>query len=313
MVKSVEQIEREITTLEQAVLAIAQEFNTSYSHYLTSLGQTVGKQLVLAAYLICTQSYPDRFLQLSLKQRQDLQQALRQLAQQAQTQIPQLLESGSTSSLPIVEEPQTMETKSEPTGASMDSTADGTENFNAPQVAFVEDMDLNPELLEAITKAFQQETLPSPHQPPSPPSSTPTSVAIWLEYLEKQIVERLQTISHSANRLLQQVSILPNNLPDPVLEAAAKAGADAVGPPNLLNIMIETNPKEEQKGKLTQIVAIHLRLIELEFNDALLASMRSQLRNLGMRLNQIGKEYQKKQREKAIARAEAAWRSSWHE
>ncbi|MHC5831391.1 MAG: hypothetical protein ACYT04_89355, partial [Nostoc sp.] len=64
---------------------------------------------------------------------------------------------------------------------------------------------------------------------------------------------------------------------------------------------------------LTQIMAINLRLGEIEFADVTLSSERRQIRSILVQLNKLGREYQKTHRERAIAEAEAAWRASWFE
>jgi len=153
-------------------------------------------------------------------------------------------------------------------------------------------------------------------EPSEPRSLRPKDLAFWQEQLEEAIVEELQTLSHAANRLLQQTEILPGRLPEPVLEVAAKAdiaSESTVSPPNLLNLLIETEDEDEKESTMTQLMAIRLRLSEIEFSDAASTICRSKIRDLSIRLNKLGREYQKKQKERSVAQAEAAWRSSWYE
>jgi hypothetical protein len=143
---------------------------------------------------------------------------------------------------------------------------------------------------------------------------TPKVLAQWQERMEQQIVEELQELSHTANRQLQQAEVLPKRLPDPVLEVASKAdlaSETTASPPNLLNLLIESGSEEETT--MTQVTTIRLRLSEIEFSDAKVAVSRSKIRSLMAQLTKLGREYQKAQKEKAIAQAEAAWRSSWYE
>lgn len=158
-------------------------------------------------------------------------------------------------------------------------------------------------------------------------NATPTNPEIliqWQEQLEQGILLILQTLSREANRLLQQTGILPKKLPEVVLEAATKAEAahsePVTGPPNLLNLLIESEPSEDSAGEpqkpsstVTHIIAINLRLSDIEFADAAVMAGRNQIRNLSSRLNNLKREFQKKQRERLITEAEAAWRSSWFE
>ncbi len=83
------------------------------------------------------------------------------------------------------------------------------------------------------------------------------------------------------------------------------------GPPNLLNLLIETENNQESESSITHIIAINLRLAEIEFADATVRAGRNQIRNLEVRARSLFREYLKKQRERAVAEAEAAWRASW--
>jgi hypothetical protein len=133
--------------------------------------------------------------------------------------------------------------------------------------------------------------------------------------MEEAIAQTLQTISLETNRLLQHTGIIPDKLPAAVLEAAAKveaSGEGTPGSPNLLNLLMETDSDgDSEDSTLTRIVAINLRLSEIEFADPTLSAGRNQIRKLSVRVTTIQREYHKKLRERAVAQAEAAWRSSW--
>jgi len=83
------------------------------------------------------------------------------------------------------------------------------------------------------------------------------------------------------------------------------------GSPNLLNLLIETeNSEEPDDSSVTPIVAINLRLSEIEFTDVK-GGRRNQIRNLEMQLKLLGRGVLKS-RERAVAEAETAWRrASW--
>ncbi|MGJ5628241.1 hypothetical protein [Nostoc sp. CALU 1950] len=163
------------------------------------------------------------------------------------------------------------------------------------------------------------EELNSSLSPLSPDTSNPIELAKWQQNLEEVTQEILKKISHDANLLLQKAGVLPKKLPEPILAAAAAAASEASaevmpGPPNLLNLVIEIeNEQQSEDSGLTQIMAINLRLGEIEFADVTLSSERRQIRSILVQLNKLGREYQKKHREMAIAEAEAAWRASWFE
>ncbi|HCA95444.1 MAG TPA: hypothetical protein DEP38_12560 [Cyanobacteria bacterium UBA9226] len=137
------------------------------------------------------------------------------------------------------------------------------------------------------------------------------------EEIEEEIAKTLQNISIQTNQLLQDRGIIPHKLPSKVLEAAAKSEASTEmnpGAANLLNLVVETkNDEDPEDSNLMRILAINLRLSEIEFSDSSLTVTRNQIRSLAAKGGKLQRDYRKIQRELAIAKAEAAWRSSWFE
>ncbi|MBD2526943.1 hypothetical protein [Nostoc sp. FACHB-133] len=289
MARAIERIERDIAALKEAIRAIAVELQTAYASYLNTLGLAVRKQLILASYHLCTQGYPENFLHLSLNQRQQLQQAIRKLGQVA---AEQLLTS----------------IKSQEVGLDKEDEEDEDEENDE------EDED---EENKEVTSSELLDT--SNSQSLTADTSNPIELVKWQQNLEEVTQDILKKLSHDANVLIQKSGVLPKKLPEPILAAAAAAASEASaevmpGPPNLLNLVIEIeNEQQSQDSGLTQIMAINLRLGEIEFADVALSSERRQIRSILVQLNKLGREYQKKHRERSIAEAEAAWRASWFE
>jgi hypothetical protein len=75
-----------------------------------------------------------------------------------------------------------------------------------------------------------------------------------------------------------------------------------------LSALIDSHPKT-----VVQLLAIHLNLSEIEFGDAELTIARTKVRQQLAQLRNLGRDYQKKTKERAIAAAQSAWRSSWTE
>jgi len=265
MVEVSEQIEKDISALKEVVAAIAQEVYSLYANYLAALGQAVQQQLILASFHLCTQAYPEAFLSLPLQQKQELQQALQYLGQEAQQQIQTF-----SLLLPVA-----------------------GDDVNDPD-----------RLVEAIAR------------------------------LESAILEELQQISQVANRTLEEFNILSAPAVEIALEVAAKAealGGAVGGLPNLLTAIMEeagslpegsllmsvesldqsANPDKQQESTAIEIVAIYLRLAEIEFVDSTVMAWRHQLRKLSTRLTGVQRELAKKQRQRMVAEAEAVWRASW--
>ncbi|MCC5657313.1 hypothetical protein LC608_10015 [Nostoc sp. XA010] len=285
MARAIERIERDIAGIKEAIRAIAVELQNAYASYLTTLGLAVRKQLILASYHLCTQGYPENFLNLSLNQRQQLQQAIRNLGQVAGEKLLACIQS-------------------EEVGVDEGDVALASRRVGDEEVT----SSLSSELLDTSnSQSFTADT------------SNPIELVKWQQNLEEVTQEILKKLSHDANVLIQKSGVLPKKLPEPILAAAAAAASEASGevmpgPPNLLNLVIEIeNEQQSEDPGLTQIMAINLRLGEIEFADVALSSERRQIRSILVQLNKLGREYQKKHRERAIAEAEAAWRASWFE
>jgi hypothetical protein len=308
MARAIERIEQDITALEEAIALLRVELHKVYSQYLQLLEQAVRRQLILASYQVCTRGYPEAFLNLTFTQRQKLQQSIQQLGKQAQEQLLSSPEpSKKQDEQNEQESTDTTEPDSEPEPQPLPVESEQLQD-EIP-TSFPESLNL-PESLEIKIKEAAQKTAKKP---------TPLDELIqWQEDLEEEIAKILQTLSMETNELLQQAGIIPNKLPTAVLEAAAKADASTdsitAGSPNLLNLLMETESEDDSEDStLTRIVAINLRLSEIEFADPALNAGRNQIRNLAAKGNALQREYHKKQRERSVAEAEAAWRTSWFE
>lgn len=168
---------------------------------------------------------------------------------------------------------------------------------------------------------------------------TPTLVAKHHLILEQRIRDVLQRVSRKANRLLRKAQVIPD-LPESVLEVASDA--DMAVPkgravPNVLNVLVamagdmsaefdrqQTDPDEDAadapddedealESTMTHLAAVQLRLADLELGDVQTALWRSKLRTAVGRLRKLGKQYQRAERELAIAQAEQAWRAVWYD
>ncbi|MDP8965814.1 MAG: hypothetical protein M3O33_17885 [Cyanobacteriota bacterium] len=300
MARAVERIEQDLEALEEAIALLWAEFHSTYSQYLKLLGQGVRQQLILASYQVCTHGYPESFLALSFNQRQKLQEAVRRLGGQAQEEFLSHLEPSKrlpqTDATDIVEE------------AVNDAPVFDDEQ---PQAGNQE------QLPEPFEMAISLDDALDAAEPGAIANNTPTKpeqLREWQEQLEQAIAQTLQTLSLDTNRILQKNGIIPDKLPPAVLEAAVQVEASeaGAGSPNLLNLLMEAESEgEKEDSTLTRIIAINLRLSEIEFADPTLSAGRNQIRKLSARVSSLQREYYKKQRERAVAQAEAAWRSSW--
>ena len=273
MVRPVEVIRRDMDGLKRATTSLAEEFNHLYGTYLGSLGTTLQRQLIMAAYHLCTQVYPDSFLALSVSQREALQRQIRQLGAKGKDWLGDLLDPKTDLDQMELSEP-------EPQGAAIEPPeleAEDSESF--PEVF--------QEAREAGARSEQQESSDRPSESSmgqeeeaflaipsllkqmvmaalaeerledlgdrlfSGDDLTPLRLAKHHIYLEQQIRDLLQRISRQANQRLHSAKILPN-LPDAVLNAASDA---EIGPgrgrsvPNVLNVMVAIAPDLSRSSK----------------------------------------------------------------
>jgi hypothetical protein len=340
-VSAIEQIERELNLVNQAIAALAQEFHSVYGSYVLALGKAIRQQLILASYHVCTRGYPQQFLSLSLSQQQELQRDLRQLTKQAQEDL-----AAKVTEVKPIDFSKVQTSNAEEMARSiaahlleMRAELDNQEGFPDDQLEFdelqAESMDLidsvfgepdepegegeteesqkaNQDLFAAIFRNGNEDG--SDSEPPFDESRMliPKDLFYWQKDLEEAIANDLQSLSQATNRALQQASILPKRLPESIMEVASRADLSGESStPNLLSLVIET-PSSQDSAK-TQVMAVRLRLSEIEFSDPMALHGRSQIRKLSVRLQKLKREYQKKQKQRAIVQAEAAWRSSWYE
>ncbi|MCS6812285.1 MAG: hypothetical protein NZ772_01735 [Cyanobacteria bacterium] len=327
MARNVEQIEHDLARLNERLAAIGQTLHETYSNYLTVLGQAVKQQLIGAAYQICTQGYPEQFLSLSLAQRQQFQQALQQVAKQGQAQLSELLSRDDGQHNPSSEQVEQKKMDPVPLAQVLAFLSRGVSQASPN----ADEGQPSSGLTQPDAGQSASESLQNSLRFSRPRRSPPTALLHWHESIEQAIAEMLRHLSRQVNHLLQESGILPKYFPEPVLEAAAKAEAFetmAAGPPNLLSLTVEaielptednsSNQKSEKpKSSGTtvipplRIMAVQMRLSEIEFVDSSVMSWRNRLRETILQLKALEQDYQKVQRELAVANAEAAWRSSW--
>lgn len=329
MVGAARQVEEKLKEIEVAIAEIAKEFYDTYEGYFKVLGEGIGQQLIFASYHICTQGYPEAFLNLSFSQRQKMQSELREIAklpvrelEELLAQIPEEQENSDETSAPELimsllgegdEEQQEVTSllKDQKINIEFDSAV-----LFSTKTSDNEEQKLADRIEESLNKIETEEIENYPENIIDKLENLDTLIS-WQENIEKQIPEILKKVSDRANSILQNAEILPNKIPKKVLEAATKMESGDTplgGKPNLLNLLIEAeDTEEEKKPRVTKVMAVNLRLSEIEFTDINVSAWRNKIRNLLGRLNQLQREYRKKQRERAVIEAESAWRSSWYE
>ncbi|MEM8831357.1 MAG: hypothetical protein AAGE96_18650 [Cyanobacteria bacterium P01_G01_bin.19] len=347
MTKSIQQIQQELDKVQSAVAETAVEFKNQYSSYLDLLGNSVKQQLILASYQICTQFYPRSFLDLSLSQKQDLQQTLRQVGIDLQPELLAIIEQQELDPEPnelnlmaeiIKKLPKTKvknarqnraesaEPENNLESAEIDLETLKSELGNIELIAIEsleEDEDLDVDRAENEDSTDSEEILPLAPPKEKIELDNPQHLLLWQKQIERKIKKNLDRTSKKVNNCLQDADIIPDRIPAKIIDVAMQTDGSKGGrnnrklpkAPNILHLSIDTNPskKGQISQNLTQISLLRLRLSEIEFSDSLLITQRSQIRDLMSKINRLKNKYDYAKQELAVAQAQAAWRSSWYE
>jgi hypothetical protein len=330
MLGHVEHIEQDILGIETKTIAIAEDFRSQYDDYLTALRQAVRYQLGSLCHYLCTQIYPESFLKLSFAQRQDLLRHLQAIIQQADRQLTldQLLDSEpnhrpsdrSASPPPFVPDPKPAHPPDFIHGFDLDNDLISDELLT--DELDYEDLDNYEDLVNEFAPPAEPRIELRLDQAPTLPEiardkedlrpETPAGQLHWQESLERSIVQILRSLSQSTTQLLDDANILSSPLPDPGNESSETTEI-VNNPPNLVSLVMESKGRDKKRKPESrmQIVAIYLRLSDLEFQDTALMARRNALRTTQQRLQSLTQDYKKRLRDRSIGQAEALWQASW--
>lgn len=293
MAKSIKQLRNDLTVLDTEIRLLTGELYGYYQGYVKTFAQVVARQLVLACYQICTQKYPDSFLALSYQKKVDLQEHLKVLSKGFLSNLSSYLAEVDVPKSDIfLDFPQSLtgvfpELKSE-----LESDDDLQTTFEGLSVENVVKVNLFPEGLD------------------------PDEVLRFYGEVEDCLAEVLAELSLKANDYLKEYDILPTQVPAKILEVALQNSDSSKGiadSPNLLSLVVEKEniSSNQIKKDITPVVAICLRLSEVEFADAGLSGDRRRIITVTDKLVNLQKKYQRATRLYAIAHAESQWRSCW--
>ena len=339
MGRSISQIQQELDAIEEKVIELGQELQTLYEKYIAILSNSVQKQLILAGYQLCTQIYPEAFVEMSLNQRQKLQQSLRQLgkeiepllaqkptAEEIKEQISLNLLTQMLKNLPLGTSENSSKDRESSTSESEEESNLDNDNEESTATIAIEEDDL---VRDAIAEIDLEKLQNIAHkelnitQISEIDLSNPHHLLLWQKRIETKIRKTLEDTSIQVNKCLQEFDIIPRHLPSKVIDVALKAqksnsGGKLRSIPNILNLVVETDKDQKNQNKqfsanATQISLLRLHLSEIEFTDAAVSSKRNEIRTLVKKVQKLESLYKQKKHEYIKAEADAAWRSSWYE
>jgi hypothetical protein len=310
---AVEHLAQEIIALEVESSRLAQRLEAACERYLAALRKTLPRQLVQACYVLCTQVHPLVFLRLNFDQRYQLQQHLKQVGEEiaATMTLEKLMQQAQQQAAAkaqelLAEEAQIPSAIPEQSEISPASEPETIQNSALEYSEPVPHLDPSSGVDSSNGEVAAE---PKPQWLTVP--TDPEAIAQWLEGLSEVIRAQLRRASNAANAALQQADIFESTIPLEILEAkrSREPGQGPSGPPNLLRLVVSQQASEDE-GEV-QILAVDLRLPEIEFTDPHLMDQRRELQTLMQELRRLSERYTERQRQWAIAQAETAWRSSW--
>jgi len=320
MARALAKIDRDLQALEASWQQLRDSLDAAYRQYLAALARSLERQLAQAAFQVCTQAYPDAFLALSLAQRHQLQQALKQLGDRARAELTEHLDALQSGTLDCSAQASEAVTEGTPP-ATGDGVAADSESAVPTQADSVQGADsAQGEASTTEGRAPAAESEPDSAAGTEPPASEDSpdgadTAPDWVEAIDDRIGERLQAVSLETNQLLQGAGIVPEQLPSNVLKAALQsdeAEASAGGEANLLTVLLgSSNDRNARNSQAMRVTMVRLRRAELEFGDPGLNSERNRIHQLRQQYDRLQQQYRQTQQERAIAAAEAAWNASW--
>ena len=319
MTKSIQQVKQELKNLESTVADAAIELEDLYRDYLNLLSQSLKQQLISACYQICTQIYPHSFIDLSLNDKQSLQQNFRQIAIELEPDLLEIIEQRE-----LEPEPFDLNLMAELIKNLPKPNSEENDNANAPEInlELVKAELENIEFIEIDAEGEESEPEILEESLEEVNFENPEHLILWHKQIERNIKKILDSRSRKVNKYLQESGILPDRIPSKVIDIAmqadsAKGMSNAKQPriPHVLHLALESDGSKKTKSSkdLIEISLLRLRLAELEFHNPLLNAKRGQVRNLISKIKKLRNNYREIKQETAVLEAQAAWRSSWYE
>lgn len=330
MTKSIQQVKQDLENLKLAVADTATEFEELHLKYLNLLSQSLKQQLILACYQICTRLYPQSFLELSLSEKQNLQQDLRQIGIRLEPKLTEILEQQELEPEPLELNLMAELIKNLPKskGRKGETTENESENEAEINLELVKAELENIEFIEIDASSNNSDDDNNETVPEVPPKQkidfqNPEHLILWHKQIERGIKKTLDATSRKVNKCLQEARIIPKRIPSKIIDMAMQAdsskgmrnNSQSSAFPHIIQLAIEIEKDKKPNifKKPVQVSLVRLRLTELEFSDHQLNAKKGQIRNLMGKIQKLSSKYKAIQQEVATIEAQAAWRSSWYE
>ncbi|MFQ6537237.1 MULTISPECIES: hypothetical protein [Aphanothece] len=153
------------------------------------------------------------------------------------------------------------------------------------------------------------EPLASPWEGAVLPTDPPTLLH-WLDGYERALARRLRNLSHALNVQFLRLGLTRGLLPVGLLDAALSGQVEPLqAPPNLLrlSVPVAVEPGPESGPESMDLVAVLLRLPDLELEQPQLRTCRSRLLQHRQEVRRMAQQYRRVQRRVRTLEAERLW------
>jgi hypothetical protein len=280
MARSIEQVGQDLIQLKTTSGEVGRELTAVYRSYFGHLATTLKQQSIQSCYHLCTNCYPDAFLQLNYNQRSQLLKTLQRVIGNVTVRLVNIVD-------PIPDRANHND-DDEPTGELTSMQVTPIDWFDTPLSLSTWQQNLETELLHR-TKEISYKVNLLLQQAQIAPANIP-----------KPILEADPEADRQADGTVNPPNILS------VFIGQASTEEQQLGDN-------ENAVEDDDLHSIIQIHSLYLRLTEVEFSDGTVLSLRKNINQLVNKVGVLRREYLQKQQELKIAEAESAWRNSWFE
>lgn len=286
MVRPIEQIEQDLTQMRTASSQLGEELMATYKSYFASLAPTLKKQSIQGCYYLCTNCYPEAFLELNYNRRSQLLRTLQRVISNVITDlVVQIEPSAGTND------------EDETTGELTSMPVKPVDWFATPSSLSTWQQNLESEISHSLKEISYKANLLL-QQAQILPVTIPKPILEANPEVERQ--------GGNTTNIPNLLSILIER------ESELEEGDERSPATGLMGLDLQL-PQSDEAGEIVQIHSLFLRLTEVEFSDVTVLSLRKNISQAVNKVNTLRREYLQKQQELKIAEAASAWRNSWFE
>ncbi len=286
MVRPIEQIEQDLTQMRTASSQLGEELMATYKSYFVSLAPTLKKQSIQGCYYLCTNCYPEAFLELNYNRRSQLLRTLQRVISNVITDLVVQIEPSARTN-----------DEDETTGDLTSMPVTPVDWFATPSSLSTWQQNLESAISHSLKEISYKANL----------------LLQQAQILPVTIPKPILEANPEVDRQGGNTTNIPNLLSILIERESDREEVEDRSPATGLMGLDLQLPQADESGEIIQIYSLFLRLTEVEFSDVTVLSLRKNISQAVNKVNTLRREYVQKQQELKIAEAASAWRNSWFE